>query len=266
MKMRISIILMALTLLVAYTIPAMSADCAQQRGKSCGKAEMACGSQCGERACEGECAEGCECGCGGECGEACGKGCNRECGEGNECVAMSGCGEGLGCAGEKKYVPMHGQYREGKRREYGMGMGKRYKGSESYYLAEKRDLQRQIDKELKMCPCQKMMLAEANDEYTSRAFNLQRLYFKDRSISIEDLNHRLTRLNHSYDRQSRMMLSEFQDAIYPEHMWMLYSSPAWSKGYHPGPSFVLRELLKEYERALEKRHGMRCEWEEGWRD
>ena len=135
-----------------------------------------------------------------------------------------------------------------------------------YYLAEKRDLQRLIDEELKLCPCKRLMLAEASDEYTQRAIDLQKLYFDDRSISIENLNHRLTLLNHSYDRHSRMMLSEFQDAVYPEHMWMIYSSPTWSKGYHPGSSYVLRELLADYERDFRKHHRMRCEWEEDWRD
>ncbi len=223
--MRISIVLMALALFIAYAIPAFSEDGSQQDGQSCDKSEISCDDECGES------------------------------------YEWTGC---FARAGEKTYVLMHGQYREGKRRGHGMGMWRVDK--KGYYLAEKRDLQRLIDEELKLCPYQKMMLAEASDDYTSRAINLQKLYFDDRSISIEDLNHRLTLLNRGYDRHSRMMLSEFQDAVYPEHMWMIYSSPTWSKGYHPGSSYVLRELLKEYERDFRKHRRMRGEWVEDLRD
>ena len=282
MKMRISIILMALALLVAYTIPAMSDDCAQQDGQSCGKDKASCAGECGGRSCDGgcgeeqagscgescngDCGESCGDGCGGTCGESCGNGCKGEC-SGN-CESGRGgsgaCAEEAACGGDMEYAPMHGWYRDGKGWERGMDMWRVDK--KGYYLAEKRDLQRLIDEELKLCPYQKILLAEASDDYTLRAIDLQKLYFDDRTISIEDLNHRLTLLNHSYDRRSRMMLSQFQDAVYPEHMWMIYSSPAWSKGYHPGSSFVLRELLKEYERDFRKHHGMRGEWAEEWHD
>jgi hypothetical protein len=249
MNMRISIILMALALLVAYTIPAMSAECAQQGGQSCGKAEASCDCQGGNCPCNGECAEGCQCGCGGSCNE--GQSC-----EGGSCDDNAVIVE----IGESE--PNSGGYMYEKR--YGLDMGKRYRGRESYYLAEKRDLQRLIDEELKLGHYQKAMLAEASNDYTLRVIDLQQLYFDDRTISLEDLNHRLTLLNHGYDRHSRMMLTEFQDAVFPEHMWMIYSSPAWSKGYHPGSSYVLRELLKEYERDFEKRRSMRGEWPREW--
>ncbi len=235
MKLRNSVVLMALALLIAYTIPAASAECARQGEKSCGKPETSCDSHYSSRSYDRECAESCA-----ECGS-----CGDDAGYGN-------CPKDENCAGERWRS-------QASKRSAGMRHGDR----KSYQFAEERDFQRLVDNELKLCACQKISLAEKRNAWMAETIELQRLYFADRSIGIEGFNHRLTLLNRRYDRCTRKMLSPLQDTVFPEHMWVLYSSSAWNKGFHPGFKRVLREMLEEHERDFRKHYGKRGKWVEG---
>jgi hypothetical protein len=324
MNMRLGVILLAVVLLTAYSLPAASAECAEQGGQSCGKAEMSCGGQCSNCSCEGDCAEGCECGCGGQCGQACGKseGCkmgsgacskadDKPCGEteatcenagtqsccqetsagcegmgkgscesggeGNSCAkgeSMS-CGESQGEACDTAEATCAGEDAKSCGQESGAGcesMGDSQacgSGSEmrrgredrpmrynkEVYFANERELQRVVDDAVALCPMQKAHLRNALDFSTEFTSDMMQLYYADHGMSMDELNYRMTRMNHETNRDTRDMLNPVQNASFPKHMWALYSNSAWCYGYHPDAHYVMGKMKREHMRGNERMRG-----------
>jgi hypothetical protein len=228
MNIRLGVILLAVVLLTAYALPAASADCAKQGGQSCGKTEMACGGQCGNCSCEGDCAEGCECGCGGECGQACGDA---------EGCTMGGDREMRGGRGER---PM--------------------RHNKMMRFSEERQLQRAVDEAVALCPMQKAHLRHALDFSTEFTSDMMQLYYADHGMSMDELNYRMTRMNHELDRGTREMLTPIQKAVFPKHIWANYSNATWCEGYHPDAHYVLGKMMQQRRRHERMRGGLMQGW------
>jgi hypothetical protein len=279
--MRISVFLLAMALLIAYSVPAMSAECEKGQscgqscdkgGQTCGSSERACAGECGcegdcgegcdKSACEGSCGEGCECACEGDCGEGCemggeckmGKGCSKDA----ACACKSckvGCPYGERCdtCMKRESCKIRGKCDKGGECPMGQGMPAReIRGMHpGMHRGMNRDMmmhgaQCAVDMKLELKPCQRMALHSALNKNCDMGFVMMEGYYGDRCMSLEELNHRLTRMNHKFDRRTRGMLNPMQDALFPEHMFMDYGSKAWGDSFHPGAMFAFRKLRDKY--------------------
>jgi len=106
----------------------------------------------------------------------------------------------------------------------------------------RRKLQGFLDQRLRLCPCQQHILRCAEESYSDCSTCQMRRYFADRSMSLDELNHRLTELHQRTDAYTRYWLRPLQDEVFPEHMWCCYCLAPWNEGYHPGREYILEEV------------------------
>ena len=108
-------------------------------------------------------------------------------------------------------------------------------------------LQGDFDAKLHLCGCQQMRLRWLSDHYTDGSCMLMERYFSDRRMDVDELNHRLTALNHRTERCARHQLTPFQDKVFPDSPWTCYSSECWNDGYHPWAAYILEQLEEDKE-------------------
>ena len=90
------------------------------------------------------------------------------------------------------------------------------------------------------------MLHGALDKSNDMSFMMMKRYYSDRCMSLDEVNHRMTMMNHKLDRYTRGMLNPMQDAVFPENMLMGYGSKAWDDSFHPGAEYVFRAMRDKY--------------------
>jgi len=150
------------------------------------------------------------------------------------------------CCGEKreKGVRKHGMDRHQHMRARG---DMREQDRESYRRMVMMALQGDFDAKLRLRCCQQCRLRWLSDHYTGGTFMLMERYFSDRRMDVDELSLRLTALNKRIGRHARHQLTPFQDEVFPDSLWLDYSSECWNEGYHPWAAYILEQLEEDTE-------------------